>query len=227
MNTIQDLIDTLSGREKDLREAMTSAARQLSEHTLTTESTLRDLESKISRAQEEHKTESENAVAKAVAISNQFTEYQNLIVSVRQVVNHLVPSDATVIMVSKGDDELLKLDGRNAWHFPQNERGIYAGYYPSDSAEAIAALEALRKRGGQFLVFPQTALWWLDHYVEFRRHLDHRYRVLNESDQTARVYLLECPPRRQRALKVRASRQSAKPKKQSERKAQTRTRIKA
>ena len=45
-----------------------------------------------------------------------------------------MPLEATVMVVSKGDDELLKLGGRRALHFPQNEAGEYAGHYPADSA---------------------------------------------------------------------------------------------
>ena len=47
---------------------------------------------------------------------------------------------------------------------------------PADGAEAVAELERLRGQGAAFLVVPQTALWWLDHYDEFARHLDERYR---------------------------------------------------
>ena len=79
-----------------------------------------------------------------------------------------------VLVVSKGDDELLKLGGCKAWHFPQTGQGVYAGYYPADSAAAIAQLEALRAKGGQFLLFPSTAFWWLGHYEDFRHHLDAR-----------------------------------------------------
>jgi hypothetical protein len=73
--------------------------------------------------------------------------YQRLVRRIREVVRSTLPSEATVIVVSKGDDELLKLDGQRAWHFPQNEEGVYAGYYPADGAQAIAHLEELRKKG--------------------------------------------------------------------------------
>jgi len=41
-----------------------------------------------------------------------------------------------------------------------------------DSREAIAWLEAQRAAGAEYLVFPATATWWLEHYGELRRHLD-------------------------------------------------------
>jgi hypothetical protein len=89
-----------------------------------------------------------------------------------------VPSSATVAVISKGDSRLLNLPGRRAWHFPQDESGSYAGHHPADSEEAIAHLESLRARGLDYLLIPETSLWWLDHYTGFREHLDARYRRL-------------------------------------------------
>jgi hypothetical protein len=95
-----------------------------------------------------------------------------------------------VAVVSKGDDDLLKLDGRRGWHFLQNEKGEYAGYYPADSAEAIARLEALREKGAEFLLFPATALWWLEHYTEFKRHLQSRYSEVVCQEDVCLIYAL-------------------------------------
>jgi GT2 family glycosyltransferase len=126
--------------------------------------------------------------------------YQQLVRRIRAVVRQAVPPDATVILVSKGDDELLKLAGRRAWHFPQTSDGIYAGYNPANSLAAISHLETLRAMGGQFLLFPQTALWWLEHYGEFKRHLDRRYRlIVNEPDRCL-IYALHQRPVLQQAL---------------------------
>ena len=87
-----------------------------------------------------------------------------------------------MIVISKGDDELLKLEGRVGWHFPQLEDRRFAGFYPANSADAIAQLEALRAGGGEFLVIPRTAYWWLDYYREFDRHLRTRHRVVVEDE---------------------------------------------
>ncbi len=104
--------------------------------------------------------------------------YAGLVGRVRSVVQRAVPSDATVVVVTKGDRQLLELGGRQAWHFPQRADGVYAGHYPPDSATAIGHLEVLREKGGEFLVFPSTALWWLEHYSAFNEHLESKYRVL-------------------------------------------------
>lgn len=89
-----------------------------------------------------------------------------------------IPADATVLVVSKGDDELLSETGRTAWHFPQTPGGAYAGHHPADSDEAISHLERLRAKGGQYLLFPDTAYWWLEHYVGFRNHLGGHYQEI-------------------------------------------------
>src|SRR3972149_3001468 len=123
--------------------------------------------------------------------------YQQLIPRLREVVHHALPPDATVIVVSKGDDELLKLDGRRGWHFPQREDGEYTSYYPADSAAAIAHLEALRARGGEFLLFPQTAFWWLDHYGVFTQHLKSHYRVIVREEDVCLIFALREPESRQ------------------------------
>ena len=99
--------------------------------------------------------------------------YLDTIVRIREVVQSVTPQDAKLIVVTKGDEELLNFGPRQAWHFPQSEDGVYAGYYPSDSAEAISHLESLIGKGGEFLVLPNTAFWWLEHYRELEEWLNH------------------------------------------------------
>jgi len=96
------------------------------------------------------------------------------------------------MVVSKGDNALLELEGRPAWHFPATNDGVYLGYHPADSAAAITALESAIDRGHEYLLFPGTSLWWLDHYAEFRAHLDARYRRL-WSDRLCVVYDVRRP----------------------------------
>jgi hypothetical protein len=103
-----------------------------------------------------------------------------------------VPPAATVVVVSRGDDELLQLSPRRAWHFPQDRDGDYVGHHPRDSAEAIAQLEELRARGAGYIVFPSTALWWLDHYTELAEHLRRSGSEVASEDGTGIVFAL--PP---------------------------------
>jgi hypothetical protein len=106
-----------------------------------------------------------------------------------------LPLGTTALVVSKGDEELVKLEGRTAWHFPRHESGVYAGHYPANSAEAIRHLEALRGLGARYLLFPSTAFWWLVHYEGLRHHLDQHYpRVM--SDSHCLIYRLVRPEAR-------------------------------
>jgi hypothetical protein len=120
--------------------------------------------------------------------------YQQLVDRIRQVVRAKLPADATVLVVSKGDDNLLKLDGRKGWHFPRDEHGNYDGN-PADSKEAIARLEAQQAKGAQYLLFPEPAFWWLDEkegYKGFKQHLDGRYRRVH-GDASCVIYELSPP----------------------------------
>jgi GT2 family glycosyltransferase len=116
-------------------------------------------------------------------------EYQELQEHVRSTLSTALPEGARVIVVSRGDEELVRLDGRRGLHFPQEADGVYAGHYPSDSGEAIAQLEALRLEGGDYFALPRTGFWWLDHYEGFRDHLETHYpRVV--SDESCVVFAL-------------------------------------
>jgi GT2 family glycosyltransferase len=116
--------------------------------------------------------------------------YQQLTQRIRRAVAAQLPPGETVLVISKGDDELLDLDGRPAWHFPQGPDGAYAGYYPPDSAAAIAHLEALRAREAAFLLLPSTSLWWLDFYGEFRQHLEQHYPRIVNDESTCVIFAL-------------------------------------
>jgi hypothetical protein len=101
---------------------------------------------------------------------------------VREVVTATVPEGAAVLVVSRSDEDLVRFDGRQGGHFPQDETGAWAGHYPADSAEAIAHLEELRSKGAEYLVFPATGFWWLEHYAEFGQHLESRHEAVARGD---------------------------------------------
>jgi len=118
-------------------------------------------------------------------------QYELLVLRVRTTVDAALPPGAIALVVSKGDDRLLAFNGRTGWHFLRNDKGQYAGHHPADSGAAIAALEDLRTAGATYLVFPQVALWWLDHYAGLRDHLDRHGRVVVRDDRTAVIYALD------------------------------------
>ena len=121
------------------------------------------------------------------------SSYDRLILRVQEMVGSLLPDNAYVLVVSRGDEALLNLKGRKAEHFPQGDAGAYAGHYPAASDEAIAQLERLRANGATNLVFPKSSLWWLDHYVEFRQHLERRYPVVS-CDEACTIFALNAAP---------------------------------
>jgi hypothetical protein len=116
--------------------------------------------------------------------------YLELKERIRPVIEATVPPGATVLVVSRGDESLLELEGRHALHFPQEADGAYAGHHPADSAEAIVQLERLRKLGAGYLAVPETDAWWLDHYEDLARHLTDHYQALTHETAPCRVFRL-------------------------------------
>lgn len=119
--------------------------------------------------------------------------YRSLVQSVRQILAQLTTADDVVAIVSRGDADLLALEHGTGWHFPEARPGVYAGHHPEDSAAAIASLDDSRARGATLLVFPGTAFWWLDHYAEFRDHLERQYRCAWRDAQCV-IYDLRTAP---------------------------------
>ncbi len=115
-------------------------------------------------------------------LESKYARYRQLIPRILNTVNATVPAGATVMVINKGDEELLKFNKRRGWHFPRDKHGDYAGYYPIDSSGAIAHLESLKAKGASYLVIPNTAAWWLQFYVGLRRHLESRYWLLKNDD---------------------------------------------
>ncbi len=109
-------------------------------------------------------------------------DYQELVKRIRVVVSETVPAGAKVLVVSRGDEQLVHIDRCQAAHFPQLSGGVYAGYYPSDSSDAIAQLDALRRDGAQFVVIPRTSKWWLDHYAGLSDYLRSGGTTLDSDD---------------------------------------------
>jgi GT2 family glycosyltransferase len=101
--------------------------------------------------------------------------YRFQVESVLSAIHRVAPAGSLVLVVSRGDRELIRLDGRTGWHFPRAENGCYRGDHPANSDEAIEHLEQLRRVGADFLVFPPTSYWWLNHYEGLREHLDEHY----------------------------------------------------
>jgi GT2 family glycosyltransferase len=122
-----------------------------------------------------------------------YLRYRKLLRRLRGAVTSAVPPGATVLVISRGDEELTEFDGRTGWHFPREDDGTYQGHHPADSAEAIEHLESLRSRGAGFLVVPDTAAWWLEHYAEFGSHVRARYESVAAEDGYFELFSLAGP----------------------------------
>jgi GT2 family glycosyltransferase len=116
-------------------------------------------------------------------------EYEGAVASVREQVERGVPQGATVLLVSRGDSELLRLGDRRAKHFPSGPDGRYLGHHPADDAEAIELFESERRAGADYLVIPAAERWWLRHYAGFAAHLEEHAAV--ELHGSCAIYRLE------------------------------------
>ena len=119
-------------------------------------------------------------------------DYAVIIEGVRELARTHIPPDSTVLVVSKGDDALLKLDGCHGMHFPQSADGGFAGHYPADDKEAVDQLERLRAQGAGYIIFPRTSIWWLEHYPGFRQHLEASYEAVT-ADDVCTIFAAEAP----------------------------------
>ena len=117
--------------------------------------------------------------------------YRALVERLRARVADSVPRGAAVLVISRGDEALLRLRGCDAQHFPQSPTGLYAGHHPSDGREATRHLAELRDRGAEYLVVPATAAWWLDHYPELRADLERHGELVAHEPDTCAVYALK------------------------------------
>jgi hypothetical protein len=133
-----------------------------------------------------------------------FPGYRELVERVRSAIEANTPPEATVAIVSRGDELLLEFAERTAWHFPRNGDGGYAGYYPTDSTAAIAHLEQLRANGATHLAIPASSSWWLEHYDGMREHLEKRYEVVFDDPATATMFRLAHPRRADSQQKAEA-----------------------
>jgi hypothetical protein len=117
-------------------------------------------------------------------------QYRDQVDRIRAQVRATVPEGSRVLVITRGDEALLRLERRRGEHFPQTQTGLYAGHYPSDGDEAVAHLEELRAAGAEYLVIPAEARWWLEHYPELKTTLEDDGELLPSDSQTALIYAL-------------------------------------
>jgi len=101
--------------------------------------------------------------------------------------NNITAPDALIVAADMGDPTIFYYAHRKGWHFLERD-AIYAGT-PSDSQEAIADLEQLRRRGATHFVFTTNTFWWLDYYPEFAEHLAENAKLM-EATPEFKIYEL-------------------------------------
>ena len=151
-----------------------------------------DLQGSIYAIQHELRSREPAAPPRDEAAAEKRRLYSQLVPRVRDRVRERLPREARVLVISRGDDDLLQLFGRRAGHFPQGTQGVYAGHHPPDAAAAIGHLLELRSAGWDHLLLPASAFWWLDHYAGFRAHLARSYAVAHR-DEDCVIFALRVP----------------------------------
>src|SRR5947209_8713676 len=144
MTTLEDFsthVRAMAAQEQQVR-ALAAAAEQEQDRL---RATIRELQATAARLRQAQQSQPPRPAAQPAPQpwEEKRNRYRQLIARVREAVEASVPAGAAVAVVSKGDEELLRLGGRPAEHLPQTPQGIYAGHHPANSAEAITQLESL------------------------------------------------------------------------------------
>jgi 4-amino-4-deoxy-L-arabinose transferase-like glycosyltransferase len=95
--------------------------------------------------------------------------------------NRTMPAKSLIVAADYGDPTVFYYAERKGWHFLERD-GVYNGH-PTSSSDAIADLEALRRKGATHLVFYPGTLWWLDYYKEFAQHLNKTARLMRKTSE--------------------------------------------
>ncbi|MDQ1445957.1 MAG: hypothetical protein QOI20_2421 [Acidimicrobiaceae bacterium] len=128
------------------------------------------------------------ALAEQLEAGKPNTRYGELARKLRLVAQRKLPADVPVLVVSKGDDDLIDIDGVRVEHFPQDEHGGHLGWHPPDGADVSARLDAQRQRGQHYFVLPATSMWWLQHYDGLAHYLEEHYQQAVREDDTCVIW---------------------------------------
>lgn len=147
-----------------------------------------DLEARVRQVQQQI-----GALARALVAGTAVNEYDGLRRLAPLVLHDALPLDSDVLVVSKGDPELLALPVARARHFPADAHGEFTGHHPATSLALIAQLEVARSTGATRLFLPNPYRWYLDHYAGFAAHLGVRYPAVFDDAGVGVVYAIAAP----------------------------------
>jgi len=138
-----------------------------------------------------------NAVDDRARRNDAELQYAELRTRAIELVRLATPRGSKVLIITKGDEDMLEAPGRQCWHFPRAVNGLYAGCYPADSREAIAHLRSLQSLGAQYLCVPSTSYWWLEFYERWTAYLQRCHRLAAYQEDVGVLYRLLPSSRRQ------------------------------
>jgi hypothetical protein len=169
----------------DIRKAARDLARSVGDGPPAEEPHFAEPLTEVSPEEAHEETHEEAAIAAeaaAPAPDAPKDTYEKLVEDIVATLDRVLPPNANVLVVSKGDDRLLQVPDRRCSHFPQDEGGSYLGYYPKNGDDALQLLETAQSAGAEFFVLPATAMWWLDQYPELAERLGQAQPVVDQPD---------------------------------------------
>ncbi|HEY5914476.1 MAG TPA: hypothetical protein VJA21_28130 [Verrucomicrobiae bacterium] len=116
--------------------------------------------------------------------------WQELLLKIKSLISVSTPEASTILVISKGDEDFMSLEGRRVWHFPRGQTGAYAGFHPANDEEAMSQLKEQQSLGAQYLVIPSSSYWWLTTYPGFRQMLESKHHRLFD-DESCIIYRLQ------------------------------------
>lgn len=114
--------------------------------------------------------------------------YRQLLDRVRASVAKNVPPEVPVAVASLGDEAMLQLDGRRAWHFPAAMTESALAYTIDDTVRLLEQLEALRQAGAQYLLLPASAWSWSARFPKLNRWIETLYHPIVRDDGVCNIY---------------------------------------
>ena len=114
--------------------------------------------------------------------------YRQLLDRVRASVVKNLPPEVPVAVASLGDEAMLELDGRRAWHFPGAVADSALAYTIDDTVRLLEQLEALRQAGAQYLLLPASAWSWSARYPKLNRWIETLYHPIVRDDGVCNIY---------------------------------------
>jgi lipopolysaccharide biosynthesis protein/glycosyltransferase involved in cell wall biosynthesis len=97
---------------------------------------------------------------------------QRLVPEIVELIRRVLPAGATILVVSDGRNDLLRLEGYETRHFPRVADREHEASSTDESVRGIELLEAEVEAGAEFLLVPHTLRRRLDREPDLRGRLE-------------------------------------------------------